>query len=101
MSWANYYIQALKDGKTISFRPRGNSMKPHIKSGQLVTVEPITRPLKERDIVLATVRGKQYLHFVQAIKTTGDKTSYQIANASGFVNGWTIHVHGIVTKIGE
>lgn len=43
-SWATYHIAALKEGKTIQFRPHGNSMTPKIESGQLVTVEPVTAP---------------------------------------------------------
>lgn len=40
------------DGETVQFRPRGNSMKGKIESGQLVTVEPIgNRQLAKGDIV--------------------------------------------------
>jgi hypothetical protein len=38
MSWANHYIEQLKKGETVQFRPRGHSMKGKIASGQLVTV---------------------------------------------------------------
>jgi hypothetical protein len=41
MGWATPYIEKLKLGETVSFRPRGHSMKGKIESGQLCTVKPI------------------------------------------------------------
>lgn len=41
MGWASDYINKLKDGESVSFRPRGNSMTGKIESGQLCTVEPV------------------------------------------------------------
>lgn len=85
MSWANYYIEGLKQGKTVSFRPRGNSMVPKIESGQLCTVEPIDPSiLSVGDIVLCKVNGKQYLHLISAIR----KDQFQISNNKGHINGW-------------
>ncbi len=83
MSWAKNYIDKLKVGETVSFRPKGNSMSPKIKSGQLVTVAP-TDEINVGDIVLCKVKGKDYLHLVSAIKDD----RYQISNNHGFVNGW-------------
>jgi hypothetical protein len=62
-------------------------MRPHIKSGQLVTVRPF---LPEEspcsgDIVLCRVRGADYLHFVVGQR---DK-QVLIGNAHGHQNGWT------------
>jgi hypothetical protein len=53
MGWATSYIAKLKDGETISLRPRGNSMQGKIESGQLCTVEPISdfEGLQKGDIV--------------------------------------------------
>ena len=85
MSWATHYIEKLKNGETVQFRPRGNSMKGKVGSGQLVTVEPIgERELKKEDIVLCKVNGNQYLHLIKAIQ--GDR--YQIGNNIGGINGW-------------
>ena len=51
MSWATHYIEKLKIGETVQFRPRGNSMKGKIESGQLITVEPLNgRKLEKGDI---------------------------------------------------
>lgn len=85
MGWAHHYIQALQAGETVSFRPRGNSMQPRIKSGQLCTVEPVdpTR-LQVDDVVLCKVRGSEYLHIVKAIQDG----RYQIGNNRGHINGW-------------
>jgi len=98
MSWATHYIERLKEGKTVQFRPRGNSMKGKINSGQLVTVEPLSgRKLQKGDIVLCKVNGNQYLHLIKAIQ--GDR--YQIGNNIGRINGWVnIHsIFGICTSI--
>lgn len=87
MSWANSYIVALNEGKTVKFRPHGNSMEPKIKSGNLCTVEPVkdVKTLNVGDILLCKVKGKQYLHLLTAIDTKG---RFQISNNKSFVNGW-------------
>jgi translation initiation factor IF-1 len=100
MSWATYYIEKLKNGETVQFRPRGHSMKGKISSGQLVTVEPIKgRSLQKGDIVLCKVNGSQYLHLIKAIQ--GDR--YQIGNNIGRINGWINinSIYGICTSISE
>jgi hypothetical protein len=85
MGWASYYIERLKDGETVSFRPRGNSMAGKIDSGQLCTVVPIVASqLAVGDIVLCKVKGQEYLHLVKAIQ--GDR--FQIGNNKGRINGW-------------
>ena len=35
MGWATGHIAKLKAGETVSFRPRGDSMVPKIRSGEL------------------------------------------------------------------
>jgi phage repressor protein C with HTH and peptisase S24 domain len=85
ISWATAYINRLKEGKTVSFRPRGNSMSPKINSGELCTVSPIDpTTLSIGDIVLCEVGRKQYLHLVKDIKDN----KYQIGNNRGYINGW-------------
>lgn len=85
MGWADKYIEDLLGGKCVSFRPRGNSMTPLIKSGDLIHVHPDVNDLKIDDIVLCKVRGNQYLHLVKAV--TKDKVL--IGNNHGKINGWT------------
>ena len=100
MSWATHYIEKLKEGKAVQFRPRGNSMKGKIESGQLVTVEPISgRKLQKGDIVLCKVNGSQYLHLIKAIQGT----RYQIGNNIGRINGWISinSIFGICTNISD
>lgn len=85
MGWAAHYIEKLKAGETVSFRPRGQSMNPKIKSGQLCTVAPVDPvTLRVNDIVLCKVGGAEYLHLVKAIQ--GDR--FQIGNNQGHINGW-------------
>lgn len=74
----------------------GNSMTPRIRSGQKITVSPLSRPPQKDDIVLAKVRGRYYFHKVTAIRNG----QYQISNNHGHINGWTKQIYGLVTKIG-
>lgn len=83
MGWATAYIEKLKNGETVEFRPTGNSMKGRIESGQLVRVEP-AKNIEKGDIVLCKVKGREYLHLVTSIHGS----NYQIGNAKGHTNGW-------------
>lgn len=87
MDGSKKLVEKLLSGETISFRPRGNSMRPKIKSGQLCTVAPIggINDISVGDVVLCKVSGNQYLHLVSAIQ--GERV--QISNNHGHVNGWT------------
>lgn len=85
MGWAAHYIEKLKQGETVSFRPRGNSMTGKIESGQLCTVAPADpAALAVGDIVLCKVNGAEYLHLIKAIQ--GPR--FQIGNNRGRINGW-------------
>lgn len=86
MGWAVAYIQKLKNGETVSFRPREHSMKGKIEFGQLCTIEPIEdfASLQKNDIVLCKVNGREYLHLIKAIQGA----RFQIGNNRGFINGW-------------
>jgi hypothetical protein len=85
MGWATGHIANLRNGKTVSFRPRGNSMAGKIESGQLCTVEPIEPSrLEVGDVVLCKVKGCECLHLVKAIQGS----RFQIANNRGRINGW-------------
>lgn len=80
-------------------------MTPKIKSGQLVTVSPDISSIDKGDVVLCSVGGKQYLHYVEAkqqylrISQPDPVTRYLIQNARGRVNGWTSTIYGRVIKI--
>lgn len=94
MGWAAHYILKLGRGETVSFRPRGHSMKGRIASGQLCTVTPVdAATLAVGDIVLCRVHGNEYLHIVKAIQDG----RYQIGNNRGGINGW-IGAGGIFGK---
>lgn len=84
--WATSYIGRLKAGHTVQFRPRGNSMRGKIASGDLCTVEPVSPGtiLTVGEIVLCSVRGAQYLHLIKAVR--GEQ--FQIGNNVGGINGW-------------
>ena len=93
MGWATPYIQQLKEGRTVQFRPRGHSMRGKIESGQLCTVAPVSGPLEVGDIVLCKVNGAEYLHLIKAVR--GEQ--FQIGNNRGRINGW-ISGHNIFGK---
>jgi SOS-response transcriptional repressor LexA len=98
VSWATPYIAQLKEGKTVQFRPHGNSMKGKIDSGALVTVEPVNLDsVKVGDIVLCKVNGKQYLHLVKAVQDG----RFLIGNNKGGTNGWTSPncIYGVCTIV--
>ena len=85
MGWATRHIAELQNGKTVKFRPHGNSMAGKVESGSLVTVEPMngSTPLLH-EVVLCKVRGAEYLHLVTALRGG----QIQISNNKGHVNGW-------------
>jgi hypothetical protein len=94
MGWAMAYLEQLRNGEAVRFRPHGHSMQGKIESGQLCTVEPVTpEDLRVGDIVLCKVNGREYLHLVKAIQ--GER--FQIGNNRGRINGW-IGPSGIVGK---
>lgn len=86
MGWATGHIAKLQQGETVSFRPRGHSMRGRIESGDLCTVVPIDdyATLQTGDIVLCRVAGAEYLHLIKAIQ--GER--FQIGNNRGHINGW-------------
>jgi len=94
------FARKLRLGQNVQFRPRGNSMKPKIESGQLITVEPVKlEDVSEGDIVFCKVAGNFYVHLVSAVQ--GQRL--QISNNHGHVNGWigANALYGKVTKVGE
>lgn len=94
--------QALKllAGETVTCHPKGNSMRPLIRSGQEVIIAPTHGDRVEKDdIVLVKVSGRIYLHKV--IATDHQNRRVLIGNNRGRLNGWTSfdRVFGICTKI--
>ena len=95
----NVLIQQLQDGYTVQWRPKGNSMTPKIKSGELVTVEPCKlEDVKKGDVVYCKVNGRVYLHLA---KKVGDDGRILIANNHGHDNGWSRTIYGKLTKVEE
>lgn len=84
-------VIALQQGAAeVKIRPRGNSMTPLVRDGQLVIVKAMDHYPQVGEIVLVTVSGRVYLHKVLAT----DKDRVQIGNNHGRVNGWT-HVERV------
>lgn len=100
MNWAGH-IEKLQKGEEVSFRPKGNSMKGKIESGDLVTVSPDLKDLDVGDIVFCKVKGTHYVHLVKAVKTEKGKKLYLIGSNKGSINGWvgSNSIFGRVTDV--
>lgn len=101
--WAKHYIERLKSGETVQFRPRGNSMHPLISDRQLVTVEPVKdeKALKAGDIVLCMVGMDHYLRLIKEVrKGEAGRLNFLIGNNRGGLNGgcYGNHVFGVFVR---
>ena len=77
----SFILEKLETDGVVTYRGKGNSMTPRIKSGDKVTVRRVNpNLLRKGDMVYCKVKGSYFLHLITAIK--GDQ--FQI----GHVNGW-------------
>lgn len=98
MSWPNV-IKRINAGEEVVLHPKGNSMRPRIKSGERIVLSSVdAKKLELNDIVLAKVKGRYYLHLISKIE--GDKI--EISNNHGWCNGTTSRdkIYAIVSEIG-
>ena len=97
MGWATAHIAVLSEGRTVRFRPHGNSMRGRVASGDLVQVAPCRADPVKGDVVLCTVNGAHYLHLVTAVQNG----RFQISNNKRHVNGWTgrDNIYGILEAV--
>jgi hypothetical protein len=98
MSWADNAKKMLRAGATVTVRPRGQSMRGRIESGDVVTLKP-AKPdeVQVGDAVLVRVKGRDYLHLVKA--KDGDRLL--IGNNRGVINGWVgpTALYGVAEKV--
>ncbi len=93
----NFKLERLQRGETFVTSEKGNSMVPLISSGQEHILEPATwETVEVGDIAYCKVKGNWYTHLVTA---KNDSRGCQISNNSGYVNGWTKAVYGVVTEV--
>jgi hypothetical protein len=94
---AQGYMDQLRAGDPVQFRPFGSSMEPLIRSRQRVTVVPWPRDPREGDITFCRVKGRFYVHMIKVVQ--GPR--YLIGNNKGKTNGWVIrhNLFGLVTKV--
>lgn len=98
MSWADSAKKMLRAGATVTVRPRGQSMRGRIESGDIVTLEPATPDdVEVGDAVLVRVKGRDYLHLVKA--KSGERLL--IGNNRGTLNGWVgpLALYGKAIKV--
>ena len=98
MNYGTLAIEQLRQGHTARIKPRGNSMRPKVHDGDLVTLAPVDpAALKAGDIVLVRCRGNVFLHLIKAV----DGQRFLIGNNHGGINGWVgpHAVYGIATQI--
>ncbi len=98
MSWARAAIEALLRGEEPTLRYHGEAMRGRIDDGAAVTLAPVEPgELKVGDVVLARVKGEDYLHLITAI----DRCTFFVGDNVGGVGGWieTAALHGVVVKI--
>lgn len=90
MNWASNAIIVLGRGQGCTVTPHGNSMRPLVESGAMVTLAPYGTEAEpaENDIVLVKVRGVVYLHLIKAVRGKTGERQYQIGNNRGGINGW-------------
>lgn len=101
MSWGKPYIKILETENKVSFRPRGNSMLPKIKSGQFCTVRKVEdlNEIVVGDVLLCKVKGRSQLHLCTAIKMQGGNKKFQISNNHGHVNGYATIIYGKLIRV--
>lgn len=96
MSWAAAAIAELQAGREVIVRPRGNSMRPRIVSGQEVRLIPPPAQLEKGQVVLCRVHGMTYLHLIKAVGSDG---KVLIGNNHGGINGWASCVYGLAPDV--
>ena len=74
----------------------GQSMKPKIESGSLLTFEKKDE-YRIGDVVFCKVKGR--IVDAHLITKTDPNKGFMIANNHGWENGWTKTIYGKVTKI--
>ena len=98
MNYATRAIEQLRNGQPARIKPHGNSMRPRVNDGDLVTLAPAEpATLKVGDIVLVRCKGSVLLHLIKA--TGGSR--FLIGNNRGGINGWVgpSAIYGIATSI--
>ena len=56
-----YAIKQLQDGKRVVIKPRGNSMRGKVESGDMVQLEPcVAESLCVGNVVLVKVKGRVF-----------------------------------------
>jgi hypothetical protein len=82
------YYNAVANGATVTFRPRGSSMTGIINNKDEVVVVPCeVSDIKKDVVVLCKVKGRIYLHKVLSVQLASSRCL--IGNNKGGQNGWT------------
>lgn len=101
MGYKNKYervIKALEKGEEPSMKVFGQSMRPKIESGSLLTFAK-TNDYQIGDVVFAKVSGI-YID-AHLITKVGSDGRFMIANNHGHENGWASHIYGRVIAVNK
>ncbi len=84
----------LREGKSVSFTPRGTSMRPFIEGGRdSVTVSPLAGSVRVGDIVLAHVGDDYILHRIYRIAPPADLPHTEQYTTPQHTQQYTKHQH--------
>ena len=101
----DFAIKTLAAGLSVVIKPRGNSMKGIINSGDVVVIEPFTSDVVPiGSVVLVKIRRSIFLHIVKASRIISKgKIQYQIGNNIGGINGWVEinAIYGVAKSIND
>jgi ketopantoate reductase len=103
MGWADDQIRRIARDGEATFKVFGHSMQGRITSGSTVTVRRIAddQALDIHDVVLVTVKGKQYLHLITGIRKHEGSDVFTIGNNNGLINGdvGRRSIHGVCVRV--
>src|SRR5690349_11273311 len=85
MGWTSDAATALVEGREVTVRPRGGSMRGRVEDGQEVTLAPVDpESVRAGDVVFVRWKGGYLLHLVKAVEAE----RVLIGNNVGRTNGW-------------
>jgi signal peptidase I len=91
----------LTQGSAVRFKARGQSMRPFIRDGDILTVAPVkTSMLRRSDVILYRApAGNLVAHRVHSISRVNSKTMLTICGDAQLNSQETIHAHQVLGRV--